>query len=424
MESQSNIGNIILDTATNSFSTGEFKNTQLIDTSGFNKHIQKLTSEQKKFIYLLDKCLGENTNSVIVVSGSPGAGKTFTVVQTCHYLNMQVLKLAPTNALASQISGFTIHHGLNLSWGEDSKLHKITQTIKDLDPDENYLTNCLHLSKPIARYELKCAWEPTVIIIDEVGMIPFWLVYQIIQYFFQKPVVIVLMGDRYQLRPVECKYNIFNIDIPGLTPHTIDLTGNMRFTESFKATIDQLMNCIRIGEKTGNFESVYKFIEETFPQIDYMTKTLYSKCNRVLAYTNEAVNKYNCQYLELEGPKIHLPRIEMGKVYKEDCVILKHKCTVIVTEKSVVPKGTHLIFHSYKPDKVYCLYRDRLVVIPRQREGRFPLKLAFASTIHKFQGSTIDDNIIIDFNQCKDVYLMYTALSRVRSLKQIVGVMK
>lgn len=407
-----------------------FKFIPLIDATRFNEHFQKLEKKQQEFIFLLDECLKEKKNCVISVSGCAGAGKTFTVVETCKLLKLSVMRMAPTNSLASQIGGTTIHSGLGLSWGGDSELAEVTKNIQSLDAmNDDYIFKSLTLSQSICEKELYCPLKPDMVIIDEVGMIPFWLTYQIIQYFFKhfNPVIIVLMGDKYQLRPVECHMNIFNAILPNISLREIDLsTVNKRFDSSYNDIINQLMNFIRLGERTMEFNQAFDFIRKTFKVIDYMTEPLLKETKSVLAYKNATVNRYNEQYLNLDGKKVKLVMIVDDKVFPDKYVVLKQDCDIFITQRTMYPKGTRLKFRFYdsNSDKLVCEYLNSVVTISRcPCSGMFPVQLGFACTIHKYQGSTIDHSVIIDFDYCSDVYLMYTALSRVRSLSQVIGVL-
>ena len=49
---------------------------------------------------------------------------------------------------------------------------------------------------------------------------------------------------------------------------------------------------------------------------------------------------------------------------------------------------------------------------------QYPLKLAYAISVHKSQGQTLD-NIIVDLTECWTENLGYVALSRTRSLRDI-----
>lgn len=385
--------------------------------------------KQIEFVSLLDMCFKDDTNCVICVSGSPGAGKTFTVVQTCFFINDYVLKLAPTNALASQIKGRTIHSGLQLAWGVGSCLQSVTDQIQELEYDPKYIEKSLKLSEQIT---LKSDYFPKVVIIDEVGMVPFWLIYRIIRYFFENStsVIVVVMGDRYQLRPVSCKYNIFNVVLPDIHIRHLDLSSfNKRFDDSYRGIMDSIMSLIREGETEGNFEHVYDYIRSTFPVIDYMTETLLKKTKKILAHRNSTVALYNRQYLSLkDSAKINLPQVKDNVVYKNVKITVKPFCEIVTIEPTrELPKGTRLTFCSYDPDAdILNCYHDHKIPVSIKRNknsGMFPIELAFATTVHKYQGSTIDAKVIIDFDYNEDVYFMYTALSRVRSLDQIIGIL-
>ena len=421
-----NINNIALGTSTDVSTSDSFKFIPLLDSTGFNKHVNNLIGQQKDFVYLLDKCFEKQENIVIRISGCAGTGKTFTAINTCNFLNCQVLKLTPTNELATQINGYTIHSALKLQWQPGSVLDTIANEIEKLEYDPEYLSKSLTLSQDICLYELNCFYNPNVVIIDEVGMIPFWLVYQIIQYFFQNfsPIIIVVMGDCYQLRPVRCNFNIFNAPMPDITFHDLDLSeSNKRFEPSYKIIMDKLVNLIKLGECQNNFEGVYNFVRNTFHQIDYMNEDLINKAAQILVYKNATVDLYHQQYLSF-GSKVHLPQLINGCVIFEDVITLKPNCKIITTQKTHLLKGTRLIFLSYYPeeDSLVCLLNNEKEFITR-KDGQFPISLSYATTVHKFQGRTIENDIIIDFDYNNDVYFMYTALSRVRSIHQIIGVL-
>lgn len=425
MNAQINMNNIALGTCANISTSDKFKFIPLLDAAGFNKHVDNLIGQQKDFIYLLDKCFEKQQNAIIRITGCAGTGKTFTVINTSHFLNCHVLKLTPTNELANQINGCTIHSALRLDWQPGSILDSVTQEIEQLEYDPEYISKSLLASQEIV---LNCNCFPNMVIIDEVGMIPFWLIHKIIQYFFQtfSPIIIILMGDRYQLRPVRCNFNIFNTNMPDLTFHDLDFSeSNKRFEPSYKIIMDKLVSLIRLGEVQNDFEKVYDFIKMTFNQIDYMTETLMNRASQILAYKNATVDLYNQQYLSL-GPKIHIPQIIDNIAYLDNKISLKPNCNIITTYKTNIPKGTRLIFeyHDAKEDALVCwLKKEKHCIYRNQSDGHFPVALAFATTVHKYQGSTIENDIIIDFDYNDNVYFMYTALSRVRSLLQIIGIL-
>lgn len=70
-----------------------------------------------------------------------------------------------------------------------------------------------------------------------------------------------------------------------------------------------------------------------------------------------------------------------------------------------------IIYNEYKDE-----YEPEVI---RHVIQQYPLKLAYAISVHKSQGQTID-NIIVDLTDCWTENLGYVALSRVRSSRDIV----
>ena len=56
--------------------------------------------------------------------------------------------------------------------------------------------------------------------------------------------------------------------------------------------------------------------------------------------------------------------------------------------------------------------------VPTLTVLQYPIKLAYAISVHKSQGQTLD-NILVDLTKCWMPNLGYVALSRVRSVKDI-----
>ncbi|GFQ84187.1 uncharacterized protein TNCT_265251 [Trichonephila clavata] len=91
-----------------------------------------------------------------------------------------------------------------------------------------------------------------------------------------------------------------------------------------------------------------------------------------------------------------------------------------------VHKKAPLLFENYnaEQDCIECMDPVKKVMTQVQRylKGEFPIVVGFAGTIHKFQGDTMDDDAIaMNFNGSRDLNLVYTALSRVKSMNQIVA---
>lgn len=423
MENKFHINNFITGASAKQFTPGKFKSIELIDAAGFNKHYQNLSTSQKQFIDLLNNWYEDKKNSFILVTGSPGSGKTFTVIETIKYLAESVLVMAPTARLAKKLNGKTIHSALNLNWTNGSVLDQISKSIEDFELNEDYIQNSLKTSNPISQQELNCTTCPKIVVIDEVSMISFWLLYQIVMYFYKEfyPVLIITMGDERQLLPVKCDFNIFNIQLPDIHPLSLNLLENKRFDAEYQKIIDSIKNLME------DVENVITFIRENYPIVSYMTEHLLKQCSRVLVYKRDTAAKYNKHYLDLmDGPNIILPQVRDGQVNPEYYIRVKVGCNIMVTRNVEVPNGTSLIFLKYDSirDEIVCKYRDLNETVSIARVmGNFPICVDFAITVHKIQGDTIDGNIVIDFDQTNDIHFMYTALSRVKSKHQILGLL-
>lgn len=365
----------------------------------------------------------------VVVAGGPGTGKTYTVITCLDYIDIEQLRMAPTARVAQKMKGVTIHSAMRLNWGPSSVLGKLEKRLAtQQDPEE-----CLNQSAPILE-ELNCPFDPDIIVIDEVGMVAFWLIEWIFQYFFQypKPKLCILMGDPNQLRPVNSIHNIFSVG-PKTEMKRIDLTESKRFVPEYEVIIKRLRTFVDNNDESG----LMTFLYDNFPVMESINADILRKCTRALAHRNETVEKYNEFYLEHLIPRtkehnygrrmrlLRRGRNQQKKVY----VDVKCGCRIFCTQNGVssVSNGTPLIFERYISEKDQLECREpatnEVVHISRNRMGDFPIVVGFAATIHKFQGDTMDDAAIaINFNGSRDLNLIYTALSRVRSMNQIVAI--
>lgn len=260
--------------------------------------------------------------------------------------------------------------------------------------------------------------------IDEIGMVAHWFVYWIIKYFFQNenPVLFIMMGDPNQLRPVKSDHNVFSVDMQ-LDMKRIDLLESARFTPSYSAVIQQL----RIFVDSYDISSMMSYICTHFPVVSNIDNNILRKCTRAMAYKTATVDTYNEFYLKnlVKGNRLRL----LNKYNKNSFVEVKEGCKAFVTQNGVSDalNGTPVIFIKYdrEKDELECKdpAKQSMVCITRNVRGDFPIAVGFAATIHKFQGDTMDDTAIaINFNDSVNLNLIYTALSRVKSMDQIVAI--
>lgn len=407
--------------------------TSIIDlnTVGFQKHVATLTESQQQFITLLQDWIAKPRNMVVIVSGGPGTGKTYTVIETFNFIQCPQLRMAPTARIAQKIGGKTLHSALRIDWTEGSVLKKLE---KQLEHETDMFT-CIEVSNEL-RESMFLKGSFNIVVIDEIGMIPFWFAIQVFKYLFerreddQSPILIVTMGDKHQLRPVRSNENLF--DIPSLRDrfetHMIELTESKRFEPSYEVVVRKLCTFV----DGGNVDEMFEYVQETFPIVQEIDSDLLMKCKRALAFRNSTVNNYNAFYLKylIPGKIIRLFTHIDNKIDRKNPIDVKQNCLVFVTKNGCaenVNNGTPLYFNRYDAEKdvIVCdtLNKCKKVEIYRDRNGQFPIVVGFAGTVHKYQGDTIDeDGIVINFDGSRDLNLVYTALSRVKSMKQLLAV--
>lgn len=425
----------------------EYHGLPLLDISGFHKHVSTLTASQKEFVVLLKDWIrgGRRDFLFVVLTGGPGCGKTHAVVETLRYTNLAVTKMSFTARLARRIGGNTVHSTMDFRGERGLALKELWKKLENTDDVEE----CLKYS---ARLDgnMSCRSPADVVVIDEIGMLPFWLTYRIGLYFRDRypveqkretPVAMICMGDDRQLRPVMSRLSVFHVDFGRWFDETkcIEMRESKRFTPEYEIVVYRLRELMEIESDPEN-HPLFQYVRETYPIAPCVTQEMMMRACFILAFTNESVDAYNRFYLNTimsHEKEYEFPALDSSgkRVAPNDCPEMRKKlrknCTVVVTENGCgenICNGTTLKFLDYDrmKDEAICL-DEQTEKITRVRRSRYkkqiPLIPGFAVTIHKFQGATIDENgIIISFDKSKDLNLIYTALSRVRDMSQIIAV--
>lgn len=366
---------------------------------------------------------------LLLVSGGPGTGKTYAVRGLVDTFRVDVLRMAYTARIAQNIGGGTIHSCLKLNYFPGSVLKRLEGQLSTLDIEEGIRES------EILKKEFNCSQYPLVIMVDEIAMIPYFLMYWIIRFFFdrtEQPLLVIGLGDGHQLLPVGSTHNLFGMQCleSQFETHRIEFTQSKRFSPTYGPVVERLRQFVDASDETGMFT----YLCATYPVKQDIQKDVLKICTRVLAFRNATVDNYNAYYIEkmIPGKKMRFCRYDSitKEIFREECVYLKPECEIFVTQNgfSEVMNGTLLIFKKYCPkrDILECRKSEsgqQVVCVRRNRTGSFPITVGFASTVHKFQGQTIDDEAIaINFDGSQDLNLVYTALSRVRSMEQIKAV--
>ena len=412
----------------------------MLDAVGFHKHFATLTRSQRDFIALLNEWFrgGRREFLFVLVTGGPGCGKTHAVVETLRYLDLRVAKMSFTARLARKIGGATVHKTLFPdSWSRNA----LTEVWNGLEHNED-VEECLKISSRLADC-ISCDRPVDVVVVDEIGMLPFWLTYRIGAHFRSRrpSVAMICMGDVRQLRPVKSRISLFHIDFDRYFPGSkkIEMNESKRFTPEYEKIIDRLRELMvdEVEENEEENHPLIRYVSETFPVVDCLTQEMMSRARFVLAFKNETVNACNEFYLNVmmaQRREFVFPVLERSgwRVSKDaEPTRLREGCRAMVTQNNCgegVCNGSSVQFLDYdrSKDVAVCRRVDTGEIVRVRRSaynGGIPLVPGFAITIHKFQGETIDDDdILMCFDKSKDVNLIYTALSRVRDVSQIMAV--
>ncbi|PIR60552.1 MAG: helicase [Candidatus Pacebacteria bacterium CG10_big_fil_rev_8_21_14_0_10_44_54] len=382
----------------------------------------------------------ETTNGHFFITGKAGTGKSLLLQYFRTYSQKKLVVLAPTGVAALNVGGQTIHSLLRLPFSAitldsfrrlrvDTKLKKLLQS-------------------------LDC------IVIDEISMVRVDIM-EAIDYILKKArnsyepfggVQMIMFGDLYQLPPVVTSGELqqyfddtyggaycFNANSwRAAKPEIITLSKIFRQSD---ATFIDLLNSLRDGNPNEDFlDRLNQRASIAPPQDGAVT----------LATTNRTVSEINQRKLDSLRADAHEYEAEVsGKLeesaFPTDKVLQLKKGAQIMMLKNDRDKrwvnGSLGTIHSISPSNIKVNLDDIVYTVrPEtwskikytydQRENKikeevistftqYPLRLAWAITIHKSQGQTYS-NAIIDLGRGAFAHgQTYVALSRCVSLDSV-----
>lgn len=332
-------------------------------------------------------------NKSFLIAGKAGTGKSYLKEKIIEYLtknNLKPFKLAPTNIVAINMLGSTIHAGAIIS--KDNKISK--KRLTDIKKRYDY------------------------IIVEEISMITteLWKILETIKLYTNIP--FILIGDYRQLPPVE--------DDP------IDYINH----SSVKYIADY--NFVELTELQRYSEELAQVADDVYDdkQIDINNYPEHSHTPINLCYYNTTRKKINTLYniIPSDEPYIKLKKIKSEK-YSQD--IYLHPNLPVIAYKTYRLEDYSIYFAngerfivSYFNEDIVSLYNERLdenlkpslytIEIPLEEFQNYFL-LNYCTTVHKAQGTTITQPYnIYDWDKMSN-RMKYTAITRAKEL-DLIGI--
>lgn len=376
---------------------------------------------------------------VIFVTGGGGTGKSTFIRWVNNRFNGRVMKAAPTGIAALNIEGKTVH-----------SLFRLAPKLITADDIE-----------VLPAHQIKTYMNADIFIIDEISMVTSNML-DAVNVFLQKNLrskkpfggkTLIMVGDMFQLPPIvgnnvsEIYYKMY--DTAYFFGANVMQEVNFEFIELQKVRrqndevfIDVLSN-IRVGK---NLESSLKILNERCKiqaepedgavvlsprnsEVDTRNNTELRRIRGVeeFSYTGVIGGKFKNDrlpspiFLDLKvgaqvqvtqnNPDQNVVNGTIGKVVElhNDYVIIK----LLATSELVTIRRAIWEEYDYKFDE----YKKSIVSVVSGTYEQIPLKLAWASTIHKSQGNTLE-KVHLDLGAgCFATGQLYVALSRCTSIE-------
>ncbi|RLD25794.1 MAG: helicase, partial [Bacteroidetes bacterium] len=369
----------------------------------------------------------------VFLTGSAGAGKTHVLNQYIKYLKARkvpVAVTASTGIAATHMNGMTIH-----SWSGIGIKNKITRSGLVALETKKYLKKNLDKVK--------------VLIIDEISMlhkVQLELVNTVLKHFKNSAeafggIQVVLSGDFFQLPPIgdEPPKEKFAFMAPAWVEANLTicyLTGQYRQSDN---QLNDILNEVRSGRISEYSIQQLVSSQNTVLENDWNPTKLYTH--------NVDVDRMNLKHLkELDGRSKNFTATTKGN----QKILEVFKRSVQASEHIELKVGAKVMFVKNNPEAGYIngsmgeviAYSEDDFPIVRLMNGRkitaneenwtvdnemgrslatyiqVPLRLAWAITVHKSQGMTLDA-AEIDLSKTFEKGQGYVALSRLKELKNL-----
>lgn len=377
----------------------------------------------------------------IFLTGGAGVGKTTMtreIISSFEKDAKKVAKLASTGMAATLINGQTLHSFLDLG---------VANNLEELEKNSKY-----EIKKKIKKLLL----EMDLIVIDEISMVSDSLIemiqHRLIQAGFDGSVLVV--GDFLQLPPVvrasnEVKFAFESSSWDDFCFETVELTHVYRTDDQAFIELLSHVRRARVDENVHN--SLNQFIKplpQNFSEFTFLfgrndsaskhNKKQLSSIDTELFVKDAQIVKHVSSTKEIEVDRfLDDARIEKELEIKIGVPILftRNSWNYFNGERAIVVNVDSSYIYVKKSDgsiiKVEPVRQSKTKWVEKTVDGKkeiveeslfsvyqYPIKLAFAITIHKSQGMSIED-LIIESNEIFAPSQFYVALSRSSNPKRL-----
>lgn len=382
------------------------------------------------------------TGANVFLTGEPGSGKTFVVNAYINYLrqnNIEPSITASTGIAATHIGGMTIH-----SWSGIGIRHTLNKYELDKIASTEYIAKRIRRTKVLIIDEISMLRPETLSMVDAICR----EVKNVAEPF--GGIQTVFVGDFFQLPP------IFKNEIPkpaqgSLMPEPVAIFAcdapvwkNMNkiicyLTEQYRQDdkdFISVLSAVRSGmvgkehiKRIESRKTEYHLVPENIPKIFSHNIDVDRVNDEMLAKVPARLQVFNMRYEGLEA---------LAALIKKGCLSpevlnLKIGASVMFTKNN--PRegwvngtlGTVEGFDSKNGNPIVKIKDGKRVTVEQvdwsiEENGKvkasifqFPLRLAWAITVHKSQGMSLDE-AVMDLSEVFEFGQGYVALSRVRRL--------